>query len=83
MPDVHRLSCADIRALAAAVESAQRIGRQALGALISNPTSGIMPFPDDDDFNLEELTDEELVAFQKLFHKPSVRRKPPGDETIQ
>lgn len=80
---VHRLICSDIRALAAAVESAQRIGRLALGASTSNSISGAMPFTDDDNFNPEQLTDEELITFQKLIHKAMRSAKPPGDGTIQ
>lgn len=81
--NVDRLSCADIRALASAVESAQRIGRLALGATASNSIVGAIPISHDENFNLEQFTDEELLAFRQLLNKAIRGVKSPGDDTIQ
>lgn len=77
------LTCADIRALAASVEVAQRIARLALGATTSNSILGAIPIDDDENFNLEQFTDEELLTFRQLVNKAMRSVKPPGDGTIQ
>lgn len=73
------LSPADVRALAGALESTQRVCRLALGASTSNE---IVVKPETPEIDLSKLDDQEFETFKRLMEKagvPPIRGvKPPG-----
>jgi hypothetical protein len=77
----------NIRSLAGAAESAQRIARLALGASTENSMLGTPLDPLTADIDLESLSDDELVAFQQLLVKAisNARRRDeaPSGTTVQ
>ena len=81
-----QLTCADIRQIASAVESAQRIARLALGATTENTVRGAPAQVSDrliDEMELESMTDEELAAFQQLVQRLTRPKKPGSDGSVQ
>jgi hypothetical protein len=76
-----RLTPQDVRSLAGAIESAQRVARLALGA--STEISGP---PEPPQLSPEDLTDEELKVLDRILNKAGLPRKgvpTPGGSSIQ
>jgi hypothetical protein len=78
----------DIRALALAAESAQRIARLALGASTENALTGSAPpptVPDMESLSDDELTDVEQGAatLRRLLAKAGSNSTPPSGSTVQ
>jgi hypothetical protein len=71
----------DIRSLALAAESAQRIARLALGASTENALMGSSPIEGMPGIDVEVLSDDELVTLLQLLAK--LRRHPLDKDTVQ